>query len=248
MIELETSPPTAETAAGERAADAVTAQLARRITSGELPAGSRLPTERELMRQFKVSRAVVREAVAGLASQHLVSSRRGFRPVIQKPDYTAAIGAVGDLVAHLLREPGGVRNLFETRMFVEAGLARYAARHAERGDIEALRAALDANRAAIGHPSAFYDTDVALHAVLYRIPGNPIYPAVHRAYAEWLMSHWRLMRSSPEIDQVNLAGHTAIVDAIVARDGDAAEAALRRHLEVAWELVRVTFPGATGTI
>jgi DNA-binding FadR family transcriptional regulator len=127
-------------------------------------------------------------------------------------------------------------------MFVEASLARHAARHAERADIEALRMALAANEAALGDPQAFYDSDVALHAVLYRIPGNPIYPVIHRAFVEWLMNHWRQMRSSPEIDRVNVAGHAAIVDAIIARDGDAAETALRRHLEVAWELVRVTFP------
>jgi DNA-binding FadR family transcriptional regulator len=234
--------PPAVDEAGERAAEFLTNHLAGMITSGELPTGSRLPTERELMRRFGVSRTVVREAIAGLATQRLISSRRGFRPVVQKPDYTTAIGALGDLVGHLLREPGGIRNLFESRIMVEGSLVRYAALHATRVDIEALRAALAANRTAIGEATAFYETDVALHAVLYRIPGNPIYPAVHRAYVEWLMSHWRQMLSSPEIDRVILAGHEAIVDAIIARDADGAEHALHRHLELAWDLVRVTFP------
>lgn len=186
--------------AGDRAADAITSELVQRITSGVMAVGSRLPTERELMREFSVSRVVVREAIAHLASQRLVSSRRGFRPVIQRPDSGSAFAVLGDLVGHLLREPDGVRNLFESRMFVEASLARHAARHAERADIEALRMALAANEAALGDPQAFYDSDVALHAVLYRIPGNPIYPVIHRAFVEWLMNHWRQMRSSPEID------------------------------------------------
>jgi DNA-binding GntR family transcriptional regulator len=46
------------------------------------------------------------------------------------------------------------------------------------------------------------------------------------------------MERSPDIDRVNHAGHAAIFEAILARDPDEAEAALRRHLQVAWEFVR----------
>ena len=46
--------------------------------------------------------------------------------------------------------------------------------------------------------------------------------------------------SSAEIDRLNHAGHQAILDAILARDPDEAETALRRHLQFAWELVRET--------
>ena len=70
---------------GIRAADALTTRLAGMIASGELPPGSWLPTERELMRRFGVSRAVVRESIAGLATQHMLISRRGFRPVSASP-------------------------------------------------------------------------------------------------------------------------------------------------------------------
>jgi hypothetical protein len=60
------------------------------------------------------------------------------------------------------------------------------------------------------------------------------------------MDHWREMERSPDIDRLNHAGHVAIVEAIVARDPDEAEDALRRHLQVAWELVRGTFAARDG--
>ncbi len=246
----------AEMAAPGRLADAVSDELARMIQSGRLKEGTRLPAERDLMQRFGVSRAAVREAIAALANRGLVVTRFGHRPVVRKPDYEVAIGKVGNLIGHLAADGPGVWNLFESRIFLEAALARWAAGHARRDDIEELRAALEANRDAIGDWSRFYDTDIAFHAVLYRIPGNPIYPAVHKAYVEWLIQHWRSLQTSAELDRMNFAGHQAVFDAITTRDPDGAEDALRRHLGAAWELIRsamladadLSIPSWAGTV
>jgi DNA-binding FadR family transcriptional regulator len=231
---------------GGRLADRLGDRLATLILDGTLGAGERLPPERELMRRFRVSRAAVREAISGLASRGLLQTRPGHRPVVRQPSYETAIDAVGELVGHLMRAPEGARALFDSRIFLEAALARHAAAHARREDIAELEAALERNRLAVGDPRAFYQTDVDLHGVLYRIPRNPIYPAVHKAYVGWLMHHWSAMQRAAEIDRLNHAGHVAILDAIRARDPDAAEAALRRHLHFAWELVQDTFPVPAG--
>jgi DNA-binding FadR family transcriptional regulator len=225
-----------------RRSDIVAEELVRMIQSGNLREGDRLPAERELMQRYGVSRSAVREAIVSLANRGLVMTRLGHRPIVRKPDYEIAIDRVGNLVGHLTVDRKGVWNLFETRIFVEAALARWAAKHARRDDLEELRASLETNRHAIGNSILFDETDVAFHAVLYRIPGNPIYPAIHKAYVEWLIQHWRSMKRGADIDQMNYAGHEAIFDAILARDPDAAEEALRRHLVAAWEFVRSTFP------
>src|SRR5919109_4456101 len=52
-------------------------QLAEQIKSGRLSAGARLPTEEELSRAARVSRTVVREAVAALRAEGLVVTRQG---------------------------------------------------------------------------------------------------------------------------------------------------------------------------
>ncbi len=225
-----------------RRSDFVADELMRMIQAGRFQEGERLPAERDLMQRYGVSRAAVREAIVSLANRGLVVTRLGHRPVVRKPDYEIAIDRVGNLVGHLVVDRKGVWNLFETRIFIEAALARWAANHARRDDIEELKAALAANREAIGDAQRFDETDAAFHAVLYRIPGNPIYPAIHKAYVEWLVQHWRSMKRGADIDQMNYAGHEAILDAITARDPDAAEEALRRHLVAAWEFVRSTFP------
>jgi DNA-binding FadR family transcriptional regulator len=148
---------------------------------------------------------------------------------------------VGGVVSHLLDQPGGVRNLYDTRIFLEAALVRAAARSARKEDIAALRQALEANHAAIESVDRFYATDIAFHAVFYAIPRNPVFPAVHKAFTDWLSVYWQRMPRSAERNRVNWLSHKAIFTAVVERDPEGAEAALNVHLNAAWEYVRGTF-------
>lgn len=233
------APETRKTSA--RAADSVVRQIEARIVAGLLPNGTPLPPERDLIEEFGVSRTVVREAVATLASRGLVESRPRFRPIIRRPGYDAALAAASGVVGHLLSQDGGVKNLYDTRIFLEVALARHAALHARKDDLEALRLALEANEAAIPDSERFYQTDTAFHAVLYKIPKNPVFPALHKAFTAWLAPHWVKMPRSPERNAVNFLRHSDIYNAIRERDADAAEAALTAHLNAAWEYVRGTF-------
>jgi DNA-binding FadR family transcriptional regulator len=241
------SPIPEQASGGDRASDHVGRRIADLIASGAIAPGDHLPSERDLMRRFKVSRSVVREAIAALANRGLLLTRPGYRPVVAKPSVDSAIAALGQFVGHMtILDEDGIWNLFETRMFIEAALVRRAALHARKDDIQELRAALALNRAVIGRRGEFERSDAEFHHVLYKIPRNPVYPAVHRAYVEWLYEHWLRIGSTPEIDMTHYAGHEAIFTAINERDPDRGEDALRSHLIAAWEYVRTTFVFAPG--
>jgi GntR family transcriptional regulator, sialic acid-inducible nan operon repressor len=229
------------TGARIRLADQLAETIAGMIQDGAILTGDPLPPERRLMQRFGVSRAVVREAIAALGDRGILHLRPGYRPVVQKPDASVAVERLGGLVRHLMADEVGVWNLFETRILIEAALVRHAAAHARPHDIAALQAALVDNRAAIGDAQRFHATDVAFHEIFYRIPGNPIYPAVQRAFVEWLQEHWERMPQNAEIDRMNHKAHQSILEAILRREADHAERMLRSHLTTAWEFVRVTF-------
>ena len=224
-----------------RAADNVVAMLEAKIVSGELEDQTPLPAERELMEQFGASRTVIREAISQLSSRGLIETRPRFRPIVRKPDYATVLHACGNVVQHLLTDKTGIKNLYDSRVFIERALVREAASSARKDDIVSLREALEDNRRAIPDSNAFYRTDVAFHGVLYRIPRNPIFPAMHEGYTSWLAPQWDRMLRSPERNEVNYLAHKSILDAIVERDPVAAEEALNNHLKAAWEFVRVTF-------
>lgn len=224
-----------------RAADSVVAQLEARIVSGELTSGQPLPAERDLMEDFGASRTVIREAISALSNRGLIENKPRFRPIVRKPDYETVLHASGTVVQHLLTERTGIKNLYDSRVFIERGLVRDAAASATKEDISDLKAALAANHAAIADSLAFYETDIAFHGVLYRIPKNPIFPAIHTGYTAWLAPHWEKMLRSPERNEMNYRAHQAILSAILARDPVAAEEALNSHLLAAWDHVRTTF-------
>lgn len=226
---------------GESAVDRVVAVFQEKIVSGELANGSSFPAERSIVDSMGVSRPVAREAIKILAGRGLLEIMPRHRPIVRSPDAESIIGALSGLVGHLIGRSGGTRQIFEIRIFVEAGLARQAATSATRDDITRLRTALEANGQATADSAKFYATDQEFHSALYSISGNPIFPAIHQAFNDWLAPKWDMMPRLPDRNLKNYKAHKAIVEAILDRDPDKAEAALRTHLDDAWQQVSNVF-------
>lgn len=223
-----------------RASDDLVVEIEGRIASGQFEHNKPLPAERDLMDTFGASRTVVREAISILANRGLLESKPRFRPVVKKPDYGTVLTATGNIIEHLLGEPGGVADLYKSREFIERSLARHAALHANKDDIVDLKAALAANYEAIDDTPRFFQTDMEFHGVLYQIIRNPIFPAIHKGYLSWLSPSWGKMKRSADHNMINYQAHKKIYDAILERDPTQAEDALSEHLAVAWEVVKDT--------
>jgi GntR family transcriptional regulator len=104
----------------------IQADLRERINSGQLPPGSRLETEQELMVRYEVSRATVRQALAGLVNDGLVEIRRGLGTYVRKPAVEHHLGGFysysREIERHGMRPGTRVRSLH-----VEAAGQRVAA-------------------------------------------------------------------------------------------------------------------------
>ncbi|MBS3651481.1 transcriptional regulator NanR [Pseudaminobacter sp. 19-2017] len=210
--------------------DEVAQHLERMIREGELAEAERLPSERELMRQFGVGRPSIREALLHLSKMGLVEVRSGERARVTRPTPQFVIDALAGPARHMISAPGGVQNFQSARLFFEVGLARNAAKNATEEDVAALREALEINRQSIGDLKRFEKTDVDFHYVLAVITRNPIFMAIHAALAEWLLEQRRTTLAKGE-DQKAYEAHREIYEAVAARNPDAAEDAMRRHLE-----------------
>lgn len=224
-----------------RISDYLVNQLEARILSNNIKDGETLPSERELMNQYDVSRTVVREAIATLSSKGLIITKPRFRPIARKPNIDSALNSLSGIVSHLLIQSDGVKNLFDTRIMIEAMLVREAAIHANKDDIKALRDALEANYKAINNSDDFFATDVLFHSILYAIPNNPILPSLQKAFVSWLSNHWKKMEIASRRNELNYNHHKNIFEAILNRDPDEAENALRKHLVNGWKDIEKTF-------
>ena len=208
----------------------VAERLEQRIAGGDYAPSDPLPSERELMETYGVGRPAIREALFHLQKLGLVELRSGTRARVTRPTPQFVMDGLSVTARHMLASPDGIRNFQSVRVFFEAGLARHAAEFATEDDIADFEAALEANRESIGDLGLFERTDVAFHYVLAVIPRNPIFTAIHAAFAEWLLEQ-RQTTLAPGVDVISYKAHRAIFEAVAARDPDRAERAMREHLE-----------------
>ncbi len=205
-------------------------RLERQIQDGDYSPTDQLPSERELMRHFGVGRPAIREALFHLGRMGLIEVRSGERARVTRPTPQVVIEALAGTARHMLSSPGGVRDFQAARLFLEVGLARHAARHATEDDLAKLEAKLEQNRELIGDLKRFQRTDVEFHYVIALVSRNPIFAAIHDALAEWLLEQRRTTLAPGQYEIVYEA-HRKIFEAVVSRDPDRAEAAMREHLE-----------------
>lgn len=212
--------------------DEVLERLLRLISGGDLQPGDAMPSERELMERFGVGRPAIREAMQSLANMGLVSINHGERARVQELTAQSIIRQV-DQSAHIMlsRSSDSLEHLKNARLFFERGMVREAAVKATAEDVAKLRAMVDEQRALLGQAEKFMAADMRFHTHIAAISGNPIFVSVSEAMLGWLKAyHMELLIWSGK-ENHTLAEHAEIVSAIEARDADAAEAALARHLQ-----------------
>ncbi|MGK6355763.1 FadR/GntR family transcriptional regulator [Sphingomonas sp. DT-207] len=212
--------------------DELFVKLEAQIRSGALPAGSRLPPQKEIALSEDVSRTVVREAVARLTAQGLTVSRQGAGVfVADTAEYRAF-----QITREEVQELADVIKLLEIRMAVETEMAGLAAARRTTSDIAAIQDALSEMVAVGKDPMASAKADAAFHLAIARATQNEYYPR----FVEFLglrLVPSRTLYLGDQSDAAHqvyaakvLAEHEAIVDAIIRMDSARAREAARRHM------------------
>lgn len=149
----------------ETVSSQIRGQLLRLITTGELAAGTRMPSERALSEQFGVARTSVREAMQGLVSIGVVE-RRGNRSYVG--EHLPEIDING-----LDERKGFVKELFETRRVLEPPIFALAAQRSDEATRRKV-ADLDAGFDATMEVEAFRQLDREFHTTIASACGNPL--------------------------------------------------------------------------
>jgi DNA-binding FadR family transcriptional regulator len=201
------------------------------IVSGELAPGSLLPTEPEMSARFGVSRSVVREALRVLGAKGLIEVRHGSGTRVTTPDRWDPLDP---LILQTLRGRGisaaVLHDLLEARTIVECEVAALAAERADRGEREALEAAIETMRRSLDDPPSFVQGDSAFHLTLLRAARNRVLERMTQPMHELLQYVQALTDAIPGVLTRALADHEAIADAVMRRDPAGARNAMRAHL------------------
>jgi DNA-binding FadR family transcriptional regulator len=209
-------------------------RLAQAIKLGAVPAGDRLPPERELAERMQVSRVTLREAISALRQAGFVESRRG-RGGGTFVVYAAGTGTPED-AATVARSMGeDLYDALEFRRVVEPGAAALAAtRTLSASDRGYLRTTLDECRAGSSGPNR----DSRLHLAIAGVAGCE---SLARAVADVQLRLDELLAAIPvlarNIEHSN-AQHEAVVHGILIGDSEGARAAMEEHVDATSALLR----------
>jgi len=198
--------------------------LMEELAQGHYPVGTRLPAERDLASRYDVSRPTVREAVIALEVQGLVEVRLGSGAYVKRlPGEEDRPGF--DVTAF---------ELTEARLLFEGEAAALAATQVNDADVAEIELLVQKIAEENQDPNGTENADREFHLAIARATRNV---AVYNAIAHL----WDLRATSPEAALLHekarhaqikpvVEEHTAVLDALRARDPNAARAAMRAHL------------------
>ena len=184
------------------------------IDAGIYRPGDRM-VESELADRFGVSRTPIREALQRLETQSLLT-RDGRSLIVASLDHNQ------------------LAELYAVRAELEGLAARLAAQHAAPEEIRVLREMIEDDRTKIGNPAALARSNRRFHKQIHLASHNRYLvqqlDLVHRTMALLATTSLAVEGRS----EMAIAEHEAIVNAIEARDGEAAAEALRKHISSAF--------------
>ncbi len=200
------------------------------IETKGLDPGDRLPTEAELVKSLEVSRPVLREAISQLESLGLVRVRRGLGMFVGDRDSLA--GCLKLARTAMVVTPRDLTQFADLRSALEHHGARRAAERATETDVAELEALCDE----MDRPDLPYEeaigVDFAFHRKLIEITGNELMLNVISVLQQFIGEAMLQTMPRPRDRSVSRRLHRAILEAVRNGDADAAEGAMREHMEV----------------
>ena len=177
---------------GERLADRAYTGIVQIILDEELAVGDRLPAEDKLATMFGMSRTMVREALARLASDGITQARRGAGSYVKRRP-SERLGShmpMADIAATL--------GTYEVRFVLEAEAARLAAQRRSHHQMDAIERALEALRTALLSNAPAHDEDWMLHRAIAEATANAAFLPVFDHLQDAVM---RILRAGVEISR-----------------------------------------------
>jgi GntR family transcriptional regulator, transcriptional repressor for pyruvate dehydrogenase complex len=209
----------------------IASEIVRDIVERDLHEGDRLPTEVEMLQEFEVGRASIREALRILEGFGLISIRQGQNggPVVAalKPQ------DLGRTLSFYFHMTGATyAELIEARLVIEPVMARLAAERQDPDSIRQLRETTEREQRASLEDPDYLACAEDFHAVVSGISGNRVLDLLSRALRNLYQERTAFgALLPPEARPLNRAVHKRIADAILAGEGEEAATLMEEHLQ-----------------
>ncbi|ACB85807.1 FadR/GntR family transcriptional regulator [Natranaerobius thermophilus] len=204
--------------------DRVIDQIIDLIVQGKLKPGNKLPSERELVELFGVSRSSIREALKTLEKINLLKSVPGRGVYLSSEEDEGSVSAL----AYPLLLTNDIEELFEARELIQVEMARKAAKRATEEDIKNIREVIrKASQAETKSEKAELDVEFDLN--LAKAARNSVLLKFLISIQEVLrLTQLKFITEERYTKSIN--DHTKIVDFVEKGKPEEAAEAMRVHL------------------
>lgn len=204
------------------------ARIRQLIIDGQLGPGGRLPPEHELAALVGSSRNTTREAVRALVTARVLDVRRGDGTFVTSLRPELLLDSIGMAVD--LMQDESYLELIEVRRVLEPAATELAAQRIDPEGLAALRNRLELMRQAAEDRDQFIRHDVAFHDIVSTAAGNATMRTLLAGISTRTLRARVRRLASEDVVTRTLQEHTAILDAIAARDPALARAAATMHV------------------
>ncbi|KGF68587.1 GntR family transcriptional regulator [Hoeflea sp. BAL378] len=217
-----------------RTADEVVHQIEILVLEGILRVGDRLPGERELAKQFDVSRPILREALKVLEGRGLLTTQHGGGTFVADVIGQVFTKPVMELIA---RHQKATLDYLEYRREVEGVTAEFAAHRATEADKALLTRIMTAMKAAHQKDDFAEEAsiDVEFHSAVGECAHNIILlhtlRSCYRLLTEGVFYNRAMIYNLPGARDQLLDQHLAIYQAVMAGNPGAARRAAQAHID-----------------
>ena len=202
-------------------------QIKSHITSGNLHPGDPLPSERELMKTFNVSRASLREALKILDAMGYVEIEQRKRTRVKSlvPD-----SFVKPILSLLKDDMNTVLEIIEVRKCMEAWNAYHAAQRATDEEIEILGQNVEAMSLKVKKKQDLIENDASFHLEISTMTHNNIQSHLMFSIYDTIQKTIGICYEKNESKKI-LKEHHKVYLAIKGRDPEQARLQMLNHLD-----------------
>jgi DNA-binding FadR family transcriptional regulator len=216
-----------------RTFEAIVAQIAEAVRTGELRSGDRLPSERLLAAQMEVSRPTLREAIRVLAASGVVR----VAPGVNGGTFVVSNSIPAELVLEMGVRLAEVPAVLEARRTFEPEVARLAARVGSDASFRVLAEIVDEQESALDDWARITQLDTRFHLEVARASGNPLVVSVMAQLSRQLTIARATRMDSRVPIGLAVAANRTLCEVLSRRDEEAVTRAMDEHLrllEDAW--------------
>ncbi len=225
---------------GDSVADELFDWILAKIAQGKWPVGYTIPTEKDLIEQFGISRIAVRECMLKLRAFGILNGSRGRRTTVARIDSRQ----LGHLFPLILANEGkqSFEHVFQLRLMIESQAAYLAAQSRSEEQSAKMYEILQGEEALPeGDTGRWIGKDRSLHLEVAKATQNPLIPLLVEAL--WGFLHTLdpiIHKGCPDRRDIDDHHHRSIVEAIVLKNPDRARVEMEAHLQSSADHIRTS--------